>query len=59
MSIIETAKRNSLDVYGYLLYLLTILPKWGTTPTNEQLKSVMPWSIALPTYCRKCYSEVK
>ena len=26
MSIIETAKRNSLDVYGYLLYLLTILP---------------------------------
>lgn len=47
MSIIETAKRNSLDVYGYLFYLLTILPKWGTTPTNEQLKSVMPWSMAL------------
>lgn len=59
MSIIETAKRNSLDVYGYLLYLLTILPKWGTTPTNEQLKSVMPWSMALPAYCRKTYSEVK
>ena len=59
MSIIETAKRNSLDVYGYLLYLLTILPKWGTTPTNEQLKSVMPWSMALPAYCRQSYSEVK
>ena len=59
MSIIETAKRNSLDVYGYLLYLLTILPKWGKDPTDAQLKSVMPWSMALPAYCRKCYSEVK
>ena len=59
MSIIETAKRNSLDVYGYLIYLLTILPKWGKDPTEAQLKSVMPWSMALPAYCRKCYSEVK
>ena len=59
MSIIETAKRNSLDVYGCLLYLLTILPKWGTAPTNEQLKSVIPWCMALPAYCRKTYSEVK
>ena len=58
MSIIETAKRNCLDVYGYLLYLLTVLPKWGSTPTDAQLKSVMPWSMALPAYCRKCYSEV-
>ena len=58
MSIIETAKRNSLDVYGYLLYLLTILPKWGKDPTEAQLKSVMPWSMALPAYCMKSYSEV-
>ena len=29
MSIIETAKRNKLDVYGYLLHLLTVLPEWG------------------------------
>ena len=59
MSIIETAKRNSLDVYGYLLYLLTVLPKWGTAPTDKQLKSVMPWSMALPAYCRQAYSEVQ
>ena len=59
MSIIETAKRNILDVYGYLIYLLTILPKWGKNPTEAQLKSVMPWSMALPAYCRQSYSEVK
>lgn len=29
MSIIETAKRNNLDVYGYLLYLLSVLPEMG------------------------------
>ncbi len=59
MSIIETAKRNELDVYGYLLYLLTVLPKWGADPTETQLKSVMPWSMALPPYCKQTYSEVK
>lgn len=59
MSIIETAKRNDLDVYGYLLYLLTVLPKWGKDPTEAQLKSVMPWSMALPAYCRKMYKEVQ
>ena len=58
MSIIETAKRNELDVYGYLLYLLTVLPKWGENPSDEQIKSVMPWSMALPEYCRKTYNEV-
>ncbi len=59
MTIIETAKRNELDVYGYLLYLLTTLPKWGENPTETQLKSVMPWSIGLPAYCRKTYSEIQ
>ena len=29
MSIIETVKRNKLDVYGYLTHLLTVLPEWG------------------------------
>ena len=58
MSIIETAKRNELDIYGYLLYLLTVLPKW-VDPTDAQIKSVMPWSMALPAYCRKTYSEIQ
>ncbi len=59
MSIIETTKRNEFDVYGYLLYLLTTLPKWGENPTETQLKSVMPWSIEVPAYCRKTYSEIQ
>ena len=59
MSIIETAKRNHLDVYGYLLYLLTVLPEMGTNPTDDQIKSVMPWSFSLPAYCRQTYSEVQ
>lgn len=59
MSIIETAKRNNLDVYGYLLYLLTVLPEKGTDPTDDQIKSVMPWSVSLPAYCRQIYSEIQ
>ena len=59
MSIIETAKRNGLDVYGYLLYLLTKLPEWGDAPTDEQLETVMPWSSELPEYCRQTYSEIQ
>ena len=59
MSIIETAKRNDLDVYGYLLYLLTVLPEMGTDPTEDQIKSVMPWSFSLPAYCRQTYSEIQ
>ena len=59
MSIIETAKRNNLDVYGYLLHLLTVLPEWGASPTDEQVKSVMPWSMALPAYCKQIYSEIQ
>ncbi len=59
MSIIETAKRNRLDVYGYLLHLLTVLPEWGASPTEEQVKSVMPWSMALPAYCKQTYSEIQ
>ena len=52
-SIIETARMNNLDVYGYLLHLLTELPKFGNQPTDKQLESVMPWSQTLPDYCRK------
>ena len=59
MSIIETAKSNNLDVYGYLLYLLTVLPEMGNNPTEDQIKSVMPWSFSLPAYCRQTYSEIQ
>lgn len=59
MSIIETAKRNQLDVYGYLLHLLTVLPEWGENPTDAQIESVMPWSLALPPFCKQAYSQVQ
>lgn len=50
-SIIESAKLNKLNVFGYLTYLLTELPKLGTEPTPEQLDRLLPWSDELPDYC--------
>lgn len=58
MSIIETAKRNNLDVYGYLLCLLTILPELGNNPKETPLEAVMPWIMTLPAYCRQMYHEI-
>ncbi len=48
---IETAKRNGLDPFGYLLFLLQELPKLGETPTEEQLERLFPWSDIIPAYC--------
>lgn len=50
-SMIESAKLNNLDVYGYLIYLLSELPKYGKKPDKEQLKKLLPWSQELPDYC--------
>lgn len=50
-SMIETAKRNGLDPFGYLLHLLQELPKIGLHPTDEQLTPLLPWSDSLPQYC--------
>ena len=50
-SMIETAKLNNLNVYGYLIYLLSELPKLGKNPDKEQLQNLMPWSKTLPEYC--------
>ena len=33
-SMIETAKRNGLDPFGYLLFLLQELPKLGKPPAE-------------------------
>lgn len=51
-SIIESAKANNLNVFGYLTHLLTELPKLGTKPTMKQLDELLPWSNSLPDYCR-------
>lgn len=50
-SVIESAKLNNLDVYGYLLHLLTELPKLGECPKDDQLDSLMPWA-ELPKFCK-------
>ena len=50
-SVIESAKLNNLNVYGYLLHLLTELPKLGEHPTDDQLDNLMPWA-ELPKFCK-------
>jgi len=52
-SMIETAKANNLDPFGYLLFLLQELPKLGEKPDDEQLRDYLPWSTTIPAYCRK------
>ena len=51
-SVIETAKRNRLDPFGYLLFLLQELPKLGMSPSEEDLERLLPWSETIPDYCR-------
>lgn len=49
-SIIETAKANGLNVYLYLLYILTEMPK--AKELNESvIERCMPWSPSLPEWC--------
>ena len=48
----ETARRNGLDPFGYLLFLLQELPKLGENPSDEQLIPLLPWDDNLPAYCR-------
>lgn len=52
-SIIESAKLNNLNVYGYLIYLFSELPKLGENPPKEKLTGFLPWSRELPNYCKK------
>ena len=52
LSVIETAKHNGLDPFGYLLFLLQELPKLGENPTEEQLVPLLPWAESLPEYCK-------
>lgn len=45
MSIIETAKRNGLDPYKYINYLLDKLPNDEVALINGQLlKAYLPWT---------------
>lgn len=56
-SITETARANSLNVYYYISYLLTELPKHIDKDGNiaqSKLEPHMPWSKSLPA---DCYSK--
>ena len=54
-SMIETVKRNGLDPFGYLLFLLQELPKLGESPTEGQLEHLFPWSDTISAYCRLAF----
>ena len=52
-SMIESAKLNNLNVYVYLIYLFSELPKLGENPPEEKLTKFLPLSRELPSYCKK------
>lgn len=41
-SLVETAKANGIEPYGYLLLVLSMLPYLGKSPTHEELEKLMP-----------------
>ena len=55
-SICETAKANNLNVYRYMEYILTELPKLCDQDGNidtSRLDYILPWSAGLPAECHK------
>ena len=50
--IIESANLNGLNVFWYLSYLITELPKLDNEPTDEMPDNLFPWSETLPNYCK-------
>lgn len=51
-TLVETAKLNHLDVFGYLCYLLESLPDLDHRNHPELLEAYLPWSETLPESCR-------
>nr|WP_242822921.1 transposase domain-containing protein [Clostridium sp. SY8519] len=55
-SIVETAKRNQLNIYYYLDDLLEKLPELADedgTIDPDDLDPLLPWSDSLPERCHK------
>ena len=42
-TLVETAKANGIDPYAYLLRVLSLLPYFGKSPSNEALDQLLPW----------------
>ena len=51
-SVLETAKANGLNVYLYLVYLMTEMPK-AKVLDDDVLERCMPWSPTIPKWCRQ------
>ena len=49
-SIVETAKLNNLIPYEYIKYILDKMP--SMIPTEENIKSLLPWSDHIPEYIK-------
>lgn len=43
-SVVETAKANGIEPFGYLQHVLVQLPYFGKSPSHEELESLMPWA---------------
>lgn len=42
-SLVETAKANGIELYEYLLLVLTMLPYLRKSTAHEELEKLMPW----------------
>ena len=55
-AVCHTARANDLNVYRYLEYIFTELPKLADEKGNidiSKLDHLLPWSDELPEICRK------
>jgi len=50
-SIVETAKANNLNVYMYLVHILSKMPELDFKTDPALLDDFMPWSEKIPNYC--------
>ena len=58
-TLVESAKANDLDVYGYLKYLLTEMPNNRHLEHPEVIDRYLPWSAELPEECRLKHRDEK
>ena len=58
-TLVESAKANDLDVYGYLKYLLTEMPNNRHLEHPEAIDRYLPWSAELPEECRSKHRDKK
>ncbi len=52
MSILETAKQNSLDQFKYINYFRDKLPNGLSLLDNQHLEAYLPWSENVQLHCK-------